>query len=213
MKALKAFVYESVCKGRMMKTPGENMDMGTILRKEPECYLFAHPSRPLDDGITMEEPFNVCPGILIMPCPSHGKYTEEKRWDRYGGVKRAQEAGQKLTVDILFSVWEPGIRLPGFIDGKNNSKQGYDMRLLMEGTEEGLFTLTDWMDDLMEALLGQQSIPGTDMYLEESSIIYGPHQDQSFVVDKRPIYYGFIKATFSGLANEALNDEVEDILR
>ena len=61
---------------------------------------------------------------------------------------------QEEFFDLLCSLYEPykeeteGIAmcLPGFIDSVGESGQGLDMSLMIEGTEEGLFTLLDWME-------------------------------------------------------------------
>ena len=113
---------------------------------------------------------------------------------------------------MLFSVYEPGIRLPGFKDSADEHGRGLDMSLIVEGTEQGLFTLTDWMDDCMQALLRDRSIPETDLILEEHNMTYSLYTDQSYVVDRRPIYYGFVNATFMCYAEEGVNSAVRAIL-
>lgn len=211
LRKLKAWVEKELCAGRIMKAPDEDMDFTKIVRQEPRCYLAWSPTRPDHTGLLHIDPINVCPGILIMPRSAHAKYAEEKRFDRYSGVHRPQELGQNLSVDILFSVYEPGVRLPGFIDGAD-SPQGLDMSLLKEGTEEGLFTLTDWMDDCIQKLLGQKMIPHTDLSVIEASMLYSLYSDQSFVVDKRPLYYGFVTVDFSCYAEEGSNNQFEKLL-
>ena len=89
---------------------------------------------------------------------------------------------------------------------------GLDMSKIMEGSEQGLFTLANWMDDCMDAMLGQKIIPGTDMFLEESTMTYGLRVDQEYVTDHRPIYYGFINCSFAGYATENANREIEKLL-
>lgn len=211
LKKLKAWIEKELCAGRVMKAPGENMDLTKIVRQEPRCYLAWSPTRPDQTGMLQVDPVNVCPGILVMPRIGHAKYAEEKRFDRYSNIHRPQEFGQTLAVDILFSVYEPGIRLPGFIDSAE-SEDGLDMSLFMEGTEQGLFTLTDWMDDCLKKLLGQKIIPHTDLSVNEATMAYSLYTDQSFVVDKRPIYYGFITVDFSCYAEEGSNNEFEKLL-
>ena len=123
---------------------------------------------------------------------------EEKRFDRYNNVHRPQEMGQHLAVSILFSVYEPGVRLPGFVDSVGEKGAGLDTSLILEGTEQGLFTLMNWMDDCMEKLLGQKMIPKTDLFVQEDTVTYSLYTDQSYVVDRRPIYYGFVNVVFGG---------------
>lgn len=208
LRALKAWVTETVCTGREMKAPGENNDIRDIRRQEPRCFLAWQPTRPDRTGFKDPDPLSVCPSILIMPNAGHFKYVEEKRFDRYKGIHRAQELGDTLSVSILFSVYEPGIRLPGFKDADNR----IDMSKIMEGTEQGLFTLLDWMDDLQQALLATKFIPNSDLFLSEETGVRSLYTDQSFVVDKRPIYYGFINCDFKCYADDGGKSDINDLL-
>lgn len=212
LEGLKKWITKELCTGRIMKAPGENMDISDIERQEPRCYLAWAPSRIDSTGQFREDPISVCPGIIVMPNQSYAKFMEEKRFDRYNNVHRPPDMGQHLSVSILFSVYEPGIRLPGFISSVGEDGRGLDMTLIEEGTEEGLFTLVDWMDDCMEALLRDRSIPGTDLFLEENTMTYSLYTDQSYVVDRRPIYYGFINVTFGCYAEEGVNSAVKNLL-
>lgn len=206
LKGLQEWIYEELCAGRSMKAPGENWDYTKIVRQEPKCFLGWMPSRPDTTGwAAQEDPASVCPGIIIMPNLSKLRAMEEKRFDRYNKVSRPKELGQTLSVSILFSIYEPGTRLPGYIDTQ-------EMSLIREGTEEGLFTLTDWMDELGEKLLSTQLIPGTDLYPNEETAAYSLYTDQSFVVDKRPIYCGFMNAEFNCYADERPNNAIEQLL-
>jgi len=207
LKGLQDWLQKNLCAGRMMKAPAPDMDITKILRQEPQVYVAWFPSRP-DAAARHNNPAqNVCPSILIMPSTSKMKDMEEKRFDRYNNVHRPKELGQTLAVSILFSVYEPGIRLPGFIDDPR------DQTKIIEGTEEGLFTLTDWMDECMEKMQAIKFIPDTDLYLNEASVDYGLYQDQCYVVDKRPIFYGFINAVFNCYADEGKNPGIEDFLK
>lgn len=225
---LQRWVYENFCAGRMMKAPGEEMDIADIRYKEPDCYIAWMPQRKNEQTCQFEEGYlSTTPSITIMPNASRAKAPEEKRFDRYGGVHRPKDMGQTLSVSMLFSVYEPGIRLPGFAESgdvqdrmevkpeqldKLSYRRGIDMGKILEGTQEGLFTLTDWMDECMEKLLGTASIPGTDMFINEESIMYSLYTDQNYVVDKRPIYYGFINLEFICYAERSINPEVENLL-
>lgn len=207
LKGLQKWMQENLCAGREMKAPAPNFDITQIIRQEPECYIAWQPTRPDLSGRFQNDVQNVCPGILIMPAASKVKDMEEKRFDRYNGVSRPKDLGQTLSVSILFSVYEPGIRLPGFIDDPE------DMSKIIEGTEEGLFTLTDWMDEFIEKLLGTQYIPGTDLFMNESSAAYSLYTDQSYVVDKRPTYYGFVNVEFGCYANAGNNPNIDNYLK
>lgn len=212
LTGLKNWTYKELCKGRVMKAPAENMDIGTINRQEPKVYLAWAPARMDKAGNLKEIPLSTVPGILIMPNQTYAKYMEEKRFDRYNNVQRPQEMGQHLAVSILFSVYEPGVRLPGFVDSVGEKGAGLDTSLILEGTEQGLFTLMNWMDDCMEKLLGQKMIPKTDLFVQEDTVTYSLITDQSYVVDRRPIYYGFVNVVFGCHVNEGYNPDIEKLL-
>lgn len=212
LRKLKAWMQRELCEGRQMKSPGENLDISEIVTREPGCYLGWAPSRLDSTGKYHALPANVAPCIIIMPNQAYAKYTEEKRFDRYNNIHRSQEIGQHLAVSILFTVYEPGVRLKGFVDSVGEKGSGLDMSKIMEGTEQGLFTLSNWMDDCMEAMLGQKIIPGTDLSVEESTMTYGLRVDQEYVTDHRPLYYGFVNVSFAGFATEEANREIDRLL-
>lgn len=212
LRGLQKWVTENLCEGREMKAPAPNMDIGQIVRQTPQCYLAWAPARLDTTGRLQEDPVSVCPGIIIMPSQSFAKYTEEKRHDRMNNIMRPERLRRHLSVSILFCVYEPGTRLKGFIDSVGEKGRGLDMTLIEEGTEQGLVTLFDWIDDGIEALIGARTIPGTDLYLEEDSMTYSLYTDQSYVVDRRPIYYGFINATFGCYSEEKPNKTINELL-
>lgn len=212
LKGLKKWFYENLCEGREMKAPAENLDIAQIKRQEPQVYLAWAPAKANKTQIIYEETMNVVPGIIIMPARGHIKYMEEKRFDRYNNIHRPQALGQQLSISVLFSVYEPGIRLPGFIQSAGERGSGMDTNLLKEGTEEGLFTLLDWMDDAVEGLLGVKEIPGTDLFLDEETGVTSLFTDQEYVVDRRPAYYGFLNCTFQCYANEKPNEAINKYL-
>lgn len=205
LRKLKAWVFAELCQGRSMKAPGEKMNIRQIVTQEPKCYLAWHPTRPNATPRQPDDEISVCPGVLIMPNTSKARDMEEKRFDRYNGVHRPPELGQTLSVSILFSVYEPGIRLEGYAESGN-------MALLEEGTEQGLFTLYDWMDDCLELLLKEKRVPGTDLYVQDASIAYSLYADQSYVVDKRPLHYGFVNVTFGCYTNVGDDTTIKNIL-
>lgn len=205
--ALKRWLEETVCKGRMLKAMSPDQNVSKIIEREPTVYLAGWPTRP--GTVYQEEDLtSVCPGILIAPNTANVKCVEDKRFDQYNGIHRPQEFGQWLNVTMLFVVYEPGIRLPGFM----RSDGGIDMSRMAEGTEQGLFTLLDWIDECKAALLAQKTIPRSDLIVEEMSMEYGPLIQSDYIADKRPLFYGLINAKFQCFANEKPNSSIEQYL-
>lgn len=210
LRKLQRWTYETVCRGRMMKTPAPNMDVRQIVRQEPKTFLAYLPMRPDETHPGAEvDPLNVAPGIIIMPTFGNLKYMEEQRFDRYNNVHRPKDMGQSLSVQVLFFVYEDGVRLPGFIESAESGR--YDMSLIREGTQDGLETLLNWMDDFKDALLSIKHIPGTDLFLNEAESQYGLYSDQKFVADRRPAFIGMVTCTFQCHADE-YNDEINELL-
>lgn len=208
LEGLQKWLYENLCKGRKLKAPAEDGDLKVFEWVEPQVFIDYYPTEPTADG-GMDY---VAPSILIMQHPSRIKFTEEERFDRYAGIHRPQEFGQSLAVTLLFSVYEQGTRLQGFIP---KLRQGeFDPDLLRESTREGLFTLTGWMDEAMRKMLALGHIPGTDLIinrkLEDGS--YGLYSDSHYVVDKRPSYLGMINMEFTCFAEEVPYGEILDCL-
>lgn len=210
LKKLCDWTYDTVCRGRVMKAPAPNQDITVFASQEPRVFLGFTPTRPDTTGMPEGvDPANVAPGIIIMPTQGFAKNQEEQRFDRYSGVHRPKSMGQSVNAQVLFMVYEDGVRLPGFTD---TARAGaYDMDLIMEGTQEGLGTLFNWMDDFMTALLSVKTIPGTDMMLNEAEMQYGLYSDQKYISDRRPVYIGVISVTFQCHADE-YNDQVNNLL-
>lgn len=213
LRGIKAWAYHELCEGRVMKAPAPNQDIATIRRQEPGCWLGWAPARMDKTGQLQEIPYSTVPGIVILPNQAYGAYVQEKRFDRYNNVNRPKDMGQQVSVTMLFSVYEPGIRLEGFIDSAGPGGAGLDMTKIMEGTEEGLMTLMSWMDDCMEKLIGQRTIPGTDLSVDQESVVYSLYSDQQFVADRRPIYYGYVNCVFNAHVEEVTNEDIEALLR
>lgn len=209
--ALKKWAYQNLCKGRQMKSPGDTPDICQIMQKEPQVYLGWWPTRADKSGFVADEIINI-PGILICPNVGNAKYVEDKRFDTYKNIVRPQEMGQWLNVSFLFAIYEPGIRLPGFTVSAK-SGDGMDMGLIAEGSEAGLFTLFDWLDEAKSTLLAAKSIPDSDLFLDEASLEYGPYLSGGYIADKRPLFYGFLNARFQCHADEKRNGTLEKFLK
>ena len=199
-RKLKEWLYLELCKGRTMKAPPKDGDITDTTTTEPQVFRAWQPSQPNAPGVRPSgDPISVCPSITVMPIPSYVRYVEEKRFDRYNNIRRSQEMGQAVIVDMLMTIYDPGIRMDGFVESVRLGKT--DMTLLKDGTEQGLFTLLNWMDDLMELLLRVRHVPGTDLVLYDDTAVYSLYADQEYVRDKRPLYYGFVRAEFKGYAS------------
>lgn len=207
LRALKSFIQENLCDGREMKAPGKNYDIREVRYTEPKCHIGWTPTRPdMDsDGSIM----TACPGILIMPSQGNAYLPETRERDRADGVRRSKQFGDTLSVSILLAVYEPGIRMPGYMDENGV----IDADLIKEGTEQGLMTLIDWMDDTVDVLMKYRSIPHTDLILNEETVIRSMYTEGGFVVDKRPVFYGFVNCEFKGHTSYAMNDVVADLLK
>ena len=208
LRKMQSFFYAELCQGREYKCPvpytGQNAKYGPDIRDftmaEPRVFIAWQPIQPNEPGrVDGTDPFSVCPSITIMPARGYVRNMPEHRFDRYSNIHRSQDMGQSLTVQMLFSVYDPGIRMPGFAEGLETGQP--DMSLMKDGTEEGLKTLVNWMDDAIELILRERTIPGTDLMLEDDNMIYSLFTDQEYVVDRRPIYYGFLNVEFKGYAN------------
>lgn len=210
LRKLKEWTYDTVCKGRSMKTPAPNMDVRQVVRQEPKVFIGYTPMRPDSSTYTGEiDPLNVAPGILIIPVGGALKDQEEQRFDRYNGVHRPKEMGQSLSVQVLFFVYEDGVRLPGFVE---TAKAGaYDMSLMAEGSQEGMTILLDWMDDFKDAILSKKAVPKTDLILNEAESRYGLYADQKYIADRRPSFIGMVNLTFQCHADE-YDEETKNLL-
>ncbi|MBQ8088465.1 MAG: hypothetical protein IJ234_08605 [Clostridia bacterium] len=134
-----------------------------------------------------------------MPTTAYVRYTQEHRFDRYNKILRSQDMGQSLAMQILFTIYEPGIRLPGFAESIESGAP--DMSLFKDGTEPGVQTLVEWMDDAMELILRERTVPGTDLILEDDNFLYSLYSDQQYIQDRRPLYQGFLNVEFKCYAN------------
>lgn len=208
LRKMKAFFEEELCAGREYKCPvpatGANALYGPSVNDytmaEPRVFLAWQPARPNEPGRPQGgDPWSVTPSITIMPTASYVRYVEEHRFDRYNHIHRTQDMGQSFSVQILFSIYEPGVRLPGFAESVDAGAP--DMSLFKDGTEPGLETLVNWMDDAIELLLRERTVPHTDLTLEDDNFMYALYTDQAYIQDRRPLYQGFLNVEFKGFAN------------
>jgi len=211
LRKLKNYIYENLCEGRKMKTPAPGGDITQFVYDEPKVYLGYFPSRSDRTEYAPEEAVNTAPSILIMPNGGYEKNQEEERFDRYSNIHRPKEMGQSLNVTMLFTVFQDGLRLPGFVDKAVETGE-FDLSLIMEGSEDGLLTLMNWMDDAGDLLLSGKFIPETDLSVIEKSMEWGLYSDQKYIADRRPLFHGAYNITFKCHADE-YNEEINNLIR
>ena len=214
MRRLKSWTYEVCCKGRKLKTPPPGQDITKYLEpREPSVFLNFQPMRPDQTAAMMPfNPINAAPSVTLLLDNSMAKYMEDKRFDTYNNVHRTKVFGQTLNIQALFAVYEDGVRLPGFIEKVEADPEDFDMSLIREGTEEGLFTLLNWMDDFKDSLIAAKFIPKTDMYVNEESIVYTLREDQKYPSDNRPLFYGAVNVSFNCYSEHKDNPELRKFL-
>lgn len=206
---MREWMRKELCEGKRFKIPvpktGKNgvygPDIIDFTEGEPRVFIGFQPLRPDEPGkYDPTDPYSVCPAITIMPGASLVRNTPEHRFDRYNHIIRSQDMGQSCNVQILFSIYEPGVRLPGFAHSYEEGSP--DLGLLQDGTDEGLAALLNWMDDAKELLLRERSVPGTDLMLDDDNLIRALYTDQEYVVDRRPLFHGFLNVQFKGFASK-----------
>ena len=204
---MKDWFQKELCAGRQYKTPSPSQDITDVSTAEPRVYLGWQPiwsamqaEANTPQYVLNNDPFSVCPAITIMPGTMPINNVPEKRFDAYRKIMRPRQMGSSLAVTILFSIYNPGIRLPGFA-ASLKSGQGLDKSLMLDATEEGLLDLLNWMDDAAELMLRERIIPGTALVLDEETGVRSLFTDQNYIVDRRPIFYGFIVADYKGHAD------------
>ena len=211
---LQSWVFDVCCKDRKLKVPPPGQDITKYRdRVVPSVFLNFMPMRP-DQTIALANvnPLNAAPSITLLIDNSMAKYMEDKRFDTYNNVHRNKTFGQTLNIQALFTVYEDGVRLPGFIEKVEANPEDFDMTLIKEGTQEGLFTLLNWMDDYKDSLIAAKLIPGTDMYVNEESIVYTLREDQKYPSDNRPLFYGVVNVSFNCYSEHKDNPDLRALL-
>jgi hypothetical protein len=194
IEALRAYL-EKINAGRDMKAPGESIS--DIIYRTPAVHVGFYPNRPQPmarASRALDTDAASAPSILIMLAPSQAQNMEEERFDQRQNIGRPDELGGKLSITLLFAVYEPGTRLHGF--------DGHSPERIMDATDEGFYTLTDWMDDVVAALITARHIPGSDMYVWPGSVQYSSYADGDYIADRRPLYYGMVSVTFGYYARQ-----------
>lgn len=192
LTAIQVWVRENVCEGKQLKTPGDND--ATVKMAEPRCFVSNYPRRL--NAAEGETPYVVAPSILIVPTPSSAMIVQEQRFDRYNGIKRDQRMGGQLSVEFIFAVYDPGTR-------NEYAQESGKASDIADNGDEGFYTMTDWIDELIKKLLGVHQFPGTDLYVWPASIGWGPRMVQDSNADSWPYYLGYVTLTLGHYAAEA----------
>lgn len=199
LSAFQDWVYQNLCKGRSMKTPGDT-DF-SVVYTEPRCFVALYPWQ-----LNEASEYNVAPSILIIPDVSKGKDVRVKSYDQSEGVARPQNLGAQLNLKLIYCVYDPGERTAELKESQNPYKD------ILEGDNGGFYTLTDWLDESMEKLMQVQSIPGSDLFLYEDSLTWTPMTEGEAILDRRPLYYGILQIGFGGEAQRRQGDTIKKLL-
>lgn len=201
IEAVRAWCEEELCNGRTMKSPGKGGKATEVQYVKPRAFAGFQPRRRGRE----QEMFSVAPSITIMLAPSQAMRDREKRFDKYSGIHRANELGATMALQFLFTVYEPGDRNEDFAQTGS-----YDD--IEEPGAMGYYLLLDWMDELRELLMGVGTIPKTDLAVNTGEVYYAPFMSENTVVDRRPVYNGFVTAEFNTYVGGAPNERVRDLL-
>lgn len=196
------WVYEKLCKGRSMKTPGQNEY--DVVWTEPRCFLCNLPASAR--GV----PFNIAPGLLLLVGGGLAAGDTSKYLDNRNGISRPEDVGAALQLQIVHVMYEPGERT-GIRkeDGRADPKEAL---VINEEADEGMLKLIDWMEDTMSALIGAESIPGTDLIVKKDTVGFEPFKENGGLADRRPFYLGHVVVEFAALTHGDDNELISKLL-
>jgi hypothetical protein len=200
LSALREWTDDRLCKGRSMKTPGET-DF-SVVYTQPRVFVALYPWR-----LTEATEFSIAPSILIIPDLSPAQDPRTYAYDKSEGAIRSRDLGAQLNVRMVFCVYEPGERLSELQTSHNPVED------LMEVSNSGFYTLTDWVDEAVEQLLRDKSIPGSDLFVYEDTIRWAPMMQEDAIVDQRPLYYAVLQAGFGGKSLRRESSTIDDLLK
>ena len=197
MNVIKKWLEETACQGRKMKAqPTDENDM-TETRREPVVSLFHHPDRERED----EQILAMAPCILVMMKAEGARGAED---DRRREIRFAPETCGTLAVQIMFITYDPGHRTREAV-AQNKFK------LIEENTEEAALDNLEWTEEVMNNLLSNGGIPGTDLTADPKDFRYGPLTENGYLADKRPLYYSLIEGEF-GIRSTVYGDKAKSDL-
>lgn len=192
------WVRDTCCEGMMLKTLARAQGKDEVKLIRPRCFV----GNFYPTG-TESDPYNVSPSILVMFAGGNGSGETMKYMDNRNSVKRPKEIAQTLEVQLIHSVYEP-IKRPV-------SKGNTDMPF-SECIDEGSLVLQDWMEQTMAHLIGADSIPGTDLFIQPETVRWEPLKEDGAVADRRPIYLGVVTVTFETETRQDDNAAIRALL-
>ena len=199
------WVRENCCKGREMKTPvtgGRDYD---VKWAEPQCFvgnLYPLMSARADAA-------SVTPSILVMCGGGDGAGETSEYLDSRQHINRPDEVGETLEFQLVHAIYEPGTRTGKMTGERETPHESMEWNDLCD---EGSMVLVDWMDDTKAALLGADSIPGTDLIIRRKSVRWEPLKENGAVADRRPFYMGVVAVTCETQTREDNNRTIQALL-
>lgn len=208
LEAIKNFTYENVCKGRSLKMPvfekalQRNDEPFKVAYTEPKVYIGLYPQK---QGNTPKLESKMAPSILIVPGTSYAGRFKEQRFDQYKNLRRQPDLMAELSVQWIFCIYDPGKRVKEYAGEAKRED-------IKDNTEQAIFTLTDWMDELQAYLMGIEIVDGTDLYIMQDSVRWGILSSEGSVEDLRPYYFGMVEAIFGTYVNRKENQRINNLL-
>ena len=195
------WVKKTCCEGRMMKTPVKSGRNDDIHWEQPRCF-----AGNLYPPFSSSDPYSVAPSILVMCGGGDGAGETSEYLDSRRHVNRPDEMGETLEFQLIHAIYEPGNRT-GAKTGDPHMALDVD-----DAVDEGTLVLMDWMDDTKAALLGADSIPGTDLVVKRKTVRWEPLKENGAVADRRPVYLGVVAVTFETHTREDMNEDIQTLL-
>lgn len=192
------WVKTTCCDSMMLKAPVESADGDAVKLIRPRCFV-----GNFYPAFTAGDPYKVSPSILVMFAGGNGCGETMKYMDNRNSIKRPREIAQTLEVQLIHAVFEP-IQM--------RVKTGVTETPWDECIDEGSMVLQDWMEQTMAHLIGADTIPGTDLFVQPESVRWEPLKEDGAVADRRPAYLGVVTVTFETETRQDDNEAIRALL-
>ena len=176
------WVRDTCCEGMLLKTPEKSADGKEVKSIRPRCFV-----GNFYPAFTRGELYVVTPSILVMFTGGYGSGETMKYMDNRNSIRRPREIAQTLDVQLVHAVFEPITRY---------EKTTVDGTPWDECIDEGSLVLQDWMEKTMAHLIGVDSIPNTDLFVQPESVRWQPLTEDGAVADRGQYRLGVVYATF-----------------